>query len=649
MTEPRGSIYLIANSPLNSSYEHTIDFKSPSEQESYWGSLVKYRLNDYSYVRRDKRYIKCSKTFEELDGINYLMYRSREDSKWYYCFVVDREYINDECTAIYFDIDVLQTFMFDYSFKPTYISQGHVDRWTPDHKPIYSKTDEGVDYGSESVNESAYELRADTTIKHGFYLVYCTPHPDMVVAGGEASEVTNIAINPIPYQIYIVPNIEVSAFNGLSTVINSPKVNITIGSDSFISANLEELLKFMGNSAFGNYVKQITYIPYLPIPYHITGDLLPTFTFDSSIVKGGLVTLQGYKLDSNGDKVSVGSSIQLFTINHLTALMMFEDDIGAPQYITTNTPRKGITASLPIFEGLEEHMPTAEQWEALKKAPRTTDFDRRYESKLLCFPYRYNLLTDWRTTPVVIKNEYLGGEEIRVRQVFGWGFNNPQRWYVEDYRKDPQGRRAQVVQPVPMEQPIISDSYYTYLLQNKNQISANMTNSAISAISSTVQGAVSGATSGGVAGAITGGLTSGINNALSYQAMVRSENAKQRDLQSLPDTISNPNDCTFNLTDGSQVLTLYRQSICCEFAEQLAQYWHMYGYIVKKVEVPNLRSRVRFNYIRTVGANITGKMEAPYLESLKAIFDRGVTFWHYSATDFNPLDYTYANPEVSIL
>lgn len=628
MGAPLGTIYLIKRAPITSDYNHTIDFKSPNEQLAYWGSLQSITLLNYSYVRRERRYIQCDKTFEELDGVNYLIYQNVTNGKWFYCFVINREYVNDNMTRVYFDIDVLQTFMFDYEIKPSYIAQSHVDRWDADKKPIYSRTEEGLEYGSEYVTESAYKIKhATAPQKHGFYLVYCKEHP---VSEGTAGEPTTVERTPIPYTIYLLPNLEGATLDG-SEVSFVNLTNATSGESSNIQVcNMRGLQKYMANSDFGNYVQQIIYLPYLATPYSVNGGIF-NFTGDNPLFQFGLTTLT-----TGTRSITLLKIKTIYTANWVATL-----------------------AEMDIFEGISGEMPQPEQWAAIKQNPRKTERDRRFESKLLCYPYRYNVFTDWTGAPALIKNEYISGDKIRIKNAIGFGFNAPRRFWVDGYRKDPEGRESSISQVIPMEQPIISDAYYTYMLQNRNQISANITNAGINAAISVAGSAASGVMGAGanlLTGNIGGAVASGVNSAANiaqaganFQAVIRSQNAKERDLQNLPDTFSNTNDCTFAIIDETKYLTFYRKKICCEFAEQLAQYWHMYGYVVKRVEVPNTRSRTRFNYVKTVGANIVGEVEQEYLQALRAIYDRGVTFWHYSATDFYPLDYTFENIEVKLL
>lgn len=69
---------------------------------------------------------------------------------------------------------------------------------------------------------------------------------------------------------------------------------------------------------------------------------------------------------------------------------------------------------------------------------------------------------------------------------------------------------------------------------------------------------------------------------------------------------------------------------CClwEMAKQIDDYYSMYGYLVTNVKVPFLASRRSWNYIKTQGSSITGKVPAGTLASINALFDRGITFWH---------------------
>lgn len=616
MSAPTGTIYLIANAVIDKTYQHTIDFKSANEQLAYWRSLSKFTLTEYTYIRKQREFIQVDRTMSELENINYLVFQADKSGRWIFAFVDDKEYVDETSTLIYFTIDVFQTNLFKIKFNPSYILQEHQDRWDAEHKPIYSRTDEGLDYGSEYTVESAYKIKREdvegvNTGDEKFYLIFCTEHKKLV-SEGTASEPSDINDVPNPYCIYLVPGTIPFIYDGTNVQMVS---------------NIYQLSDFMLKSSFGEYVKQIVLLPYLPFKYQI-GEV----TSDN-------VTYKAIDLTVNND-ITLDSTT-IVEGDYSAKLMKIRS--------IKNGAFKKLLAEMSVTEGLENALPTAKQWEEIKANPYKLERDRRFESKLLCYPYRYNLLTDWRNTPLTVKNEYMTGDKIKVNMTASFGFNAPYRYHIDGYKKDPEGRGNSISQMLQFDYPVISDAYQTYMLQNRNQIQANQTNAIVSAATSAVQGVVGGAIFGGIGGAVGGLLGSGLSGAVSVQNHIRSENAKQKDIKNLPDSIMGSNESAINVIDGNTYLTFYRYKIACEFEEQLAQYWHMYGYICKRVKTPNLKSRTRFNYIKTVGANITGSISQDELRQIREIFDNGITIWHYNPSEFRPLDYTYENIEVLLV
>lgn len=57
-------------------------------------------------------------------------------------------------------------------------------------------------------------------------------------------------------------------------------------------------------------------------------------------------------------------------------------------------------------------------------------------------------------------------------------------------------------------------------------------------------------------------------------------------------------------------------------------FFTMYGYAYNKVSIPNPNHRPKWYYVKTAGANITGRCPAEDLRKIISIYDQGVTFWH---------------------
>lgn len=123
---PSTDVYILKNCPLNSDYKNTIYFEDKTKQENYFRSLSKHKFMRLTYVDKIKGSIRVEKKIEDLYDCNYLMYKNEKfGDKWFYAFIIDIKYINNITTEIYFSVDVMQTWMFDYELLPSFVVREH--------------------------------------------------------------------------------------------------------------------------------------------------------------------------------------------------------------------------------------------------------------------------------------------------------------------------------------------------------------------------------------------------------------------------------------------------------------------------------------------------------------------------------------------
>ena len=112
--------------PLENDYIHTLYFDSLSDQETYFKSKTVDYMTDCSYQRKDN-FIRYNKQFDEILNCNYVMYKNPAYSdKWFYAFITKMEYKDDGRTDIYIETDVIQTWLKDYTVKPSFVEREHV-------------------------------------------------------------------------------------------------------------------------------------------------------------------------------------------------------------------------------------------------------------------------------------------------------------------------------------------------------------------------------------------------------------------------------------------------------------------------------------------------------------------------------------------
>lgn len=121
------TVVRLLNVPLENDYKHTLYFSDTSSQSSYFTGKKVKDSTECSYQRKDK-IIRYPANYDDIVGCNYVMYKnSSHSSKWYYAFITKMEYKNDEMTEIHIETDVIQTWLFDYSVKASFIEREHVN------------------------------------------------------------------------------------------------------------------------------------------------------------------------------------------------------------------------------------------------------------------------------------------------------------------------------------------------------------------------------------------------------------------------------------------------------------------------------------------------------------------------------------------
>lgn len=146
---PNTRVRLLANVPLSNNYEHQMMFNSQTEQNDYFTTKVTHWFDEYTYQRKDQS-IKVNKGYDQLYNCNYLMYQNTDyTGQWFYAFITEKEYINENVTRIVFEIDVWQTWMFDVTFLPSFVEREHCDRWNSDGTPVINTVPENLEIGTE--------------------------------------------------------------------------------------------------------------------------------------------------------------------------------------------------------------------------------------------------------------------------------------------------------------------------------------------------------------------------------------------------------------------------------------------------------------------------------------------------------------------
>ena len=113
--------------PIEIDNKNQLTFSSKTSQYNYFNSCEHVEVDDSSYQRKDST-IRYPGHVDDLIGYNYCMYKNNTyTNKWYYAFITDMRYINDEMTLITIKTDVWQTWQFDITINKCFVEREHVN------------------------------------------------------------------------------------------------------------------------------------------------------------------------------------------------------------------------------------------------------------------------------------------------------------------------------------------------------------------------------------------------------------------------------------------------------------------------------------------------------------------------------------------
>ena len=150
---PNSDIWLLHSIPLDNTYEHTIYFETDTAQYNYFSKYVLKKFNKQSYLRVNKGVATLDVKADDIYSCNYMMFRNTAyGSKWFYAFITGIEYVNDNCTNVTFEIDVMQTWFFVHNVEACFVEREHpvTDEIGEHYEPENVDTGEYVfnDYGN---------------------------------------------------------------------------------------------------------------------------------------------------------------------------------------------------------------------------------------------------------------------------------------------------------------------------------------------------------------------------------------------------------------------------------------------------------------------------------------------------------------------
>lgn len=162
---PQGQLYL-CKTPLKNDYKNQLTFANANAQLTYFNSVIQHTFDNYTYIKKDN-VVQVGKNIDEIIDCNYLFYKNTGfTNKYYFCFITNMEYVNENCTRITFETDCYQTWLFQIQYKQSFVEREHVN----DDTIGLHTVPENLETGEYIVNSSDYYNGLDN-LK---YVIQCT-------------------------------------------------------------------------------------------------------------------------------------------------------------------------------------------------------------------------------------------------------------------------------------------------------------------------------------------------------------------------------------------------------------------------------------------------------------------------------------------
>lgn len=593
---PSGIIELYSGVPLREDYQNTFSFRNETEQRTYFVGKRVRELTEQLYTRRASGVIRVKANIADLQNVDYISFLNHgtffNENKRFYGFVVNMAYVNENVTDVLFVVDVIQTYMFDITYKQSYVEQTHINLLEDlsikrsDFDSTYILP-QNVDIGEYAFFPITFNHGTEIHDVFGnfVYVVAATFDKNFnnAVGGLQNGFYSGLAFNVFDNVNDINNFLLSAASNNKSDGI----VNIFMAPNAFVSyPGMEEIDVYIPRDIWDDiYRDNIGYVPRNWILYTAPfckivftdnngtiAEYYPQFFTDLYYDERD----QKYKYEFKCTCVCAGSNeFSIFPMNYKGTIRNYNEQIVlniTPQCAFATDSYRAWLAQNSAKMGVESAYASKNAALANEKAMYTKIYaDKR--AGLEQASANFNAVTEaigntvnQGTPGALIANAAMAAGQVIITNAKNQ-LAESENW--ENYALSKLATR--------------NDYAHTIGLLN-----------AAAGVASTMPPHASGAASG-MAGTV----------------------------------------------NGAYRLSCYLCVPCGGMLRKLDQYFNMWGYRVDRLEIPDFKTRKYWNYIRCSMFNAEGtNIPGAYFDIIKTIFERGITFWH-DPTHF--LDYSQDN------
>lgn len=676
--------------PFDVNYENTCYFPNAAAQESYMNAFNPIIIDANSYQRVNSGVIKIStgindNNIDALYNANYMAFKNTSfENKWFYCFVDRTEYLNNNTVTMWYHLDVIQTYMFDWRLNQCLIEREHTvtDRFGEHTLPegletgpyrsipaaVYLQVPDAPDGEVYMFNRFEYQraiilattLDVNEMITGNEEYSYGVIVPGAAGVGGGGEYYSGVRYTAFRLNSEASQGIYRITFSGnfvagdrilvddvmttltAAQVTNAASVAAAVATN--VTSNSEHYFATHAQSGYA-FIDLYERPAWLGYGYP---------NVQSNSVQGAFYV----------EVITPGSSGELEEVHKLN------------QFLQQATTKAKSDAIIGLFMMPYEFYPKTDDelnngvaplnmrvaFPTFIGSPLASDGYVPRNKKLFCSPYNEMYVTNNTGNEAQYRFEDFSNPHVRDSCMFSiWGnlSMNP-GMYCAPMFYNGNGYMAGaiddelIVTGFPMCSYAI-DSYKAWLAQNAGMIGATA-GSLVAGWATFIGSAVAtGGTNVAFQGANIGaGVPTGqlqlpgtvdarantghsFSNAQPATPGMGLIGGTLGALGTLYDHSRRPpqshgaNNGNLAYQAGQLTFSWYYKQIKPEYAKIIDKFFDMYGYKTNRVGVPNLAARPKYTYVKTIGCSIDGMIPGDYKSQIEAIFDKGIRFWESNA------------------
>ena len=629
--EPNTQIHILQGVPLSKSYEHTVRYKNATEQYNGFISYLKHTLNNYSYQRAGLGTIRVQLPYSQVYNCNYMMFKNTSyEDRWFYAFITGASYLSNDVTEVYYMIDVMQTFAYDYQFKKCFIERAHEST-----DIIYDNTQpEGMELGPDYRINNWHTINLidkDDTKKKFLILATTTATGGKVTCGVRSNTVMGLAYVECTGVDDVKSTVQLYIDNGYGTNIVAI---YTLASE--VSSQIE-------------FTRKNTMDGYTPKNMKLYSYPFSFIEMNNRIGDSLELKYENFNKSNTDDKISSLNNIFKFRSFNRLSPTIPDARLFAVSYLNGGMiPAFGYSVGYSLFPQGAIADDSFKAWLSQNQnsyVASLTAIGQQYDTNMAIAQNAYDMASRSASASLESNSNSINTSLANAQMANATAVNVNRRSANAGSVANLANMGTGLIASAVAQNPLSALSAGVSALTTQNSINVNEQNTAdtlatqmLTADNSAMTALANSnlAYSTAMKNASTSQASAALSAITSSNIATAQLVAKKQDAEHQPSNMKGQIMAySFNTAQGEIGFAVLEKCIRKEYAQMIDDYFEKYGYAIRRLETPNVTARPHWTYVKTTGCNIVGNLSAQDITTIQGIYDNGITTWKSLSEVYN--------------